>query len=319
MLACFGDVHLSALNPWNIEVGEKFIQWFEYWAQTQKEITDLIWLGDITERDVNPGDVIDQEYRLFAICSKYFKSTYVVMGNHDLKLYRQKAQHSLKFLNNFENVYVIEAPEVYTICGTKVRFLPYMRIEGQSLNTYYSEMTFDEDVDLTVGHWNKVDKNNFIYRFGVDTSNMRTKMLCLGHIHKRIDPDYTGSIFPNKSDEGGERVYKVFNNGELVKEVQLPEFIRYEKIKYPNEIKKCDIDVVRVFTVTGIRNKTAAENFYQGYHIQGVVAQEAKSENTIESSGIFLYVNNKQAFQEWLKETKYPLSRRAYGVIDQLL
>lgn len=323
MLYVFGDIHLSAMNPWNYVIGEHFISWFKSWAEhitNEDSNPHILWLGDITEKDVNPGDVIDQEFRIFNMCQEYFKSTYVIMGNHDLKLYRQKAQHSLKFLRNFPSIKVIEKPEEVTVCGTAIRMLPHLRVEGQTLADYYSNMTFNTDVDLTVGHWNAFD-NRFPTQGGVKTNNLRTKMLCLGHIHTRVDPIYTGSIFANKITEEGERVYKVFDSGKLVKEVSLPTFIKYETVQYPNPTPVYRDSAVRVWTVTGISNLTAAKSFYKDAYIRGVEGKKIDKNQTtgFMSDEVFLYKDNLQAYNDWLKETKYPLSRKAAAVLSGIL
>lgn len=323
MLYIFGDLHLSAMNPWNYEICERFIGWFKSWAKHISEEdskAEILWLGDITEKDVNPGDVIDQEYRIFDICNKSFRATYVLMGNHDIKLYRQKAQHSLKFLRNFDNVKIIEQPTDLVICGTTVRALPHVRVQGQTLFDYYSNMTFDTDVDLVVGHWNAYDPKQ-PYIGGVKTNKMRTKMFCLGHIHTRVHPDYTGSIFPNKVTEEGERVYKIFNDGQLIKEVAFPTFVKYESIEYPNPIPTYRDNITRVWTIKGISNLTAAKSFYKDAYIRGVEGKKIDRDQTtgFMSDEIFLYKDNLQAYNDWLKETKYPLSRKAAAMLYSIL
>lgn len=323
MFYVIGDLHLSAMNEWSVEVGERVISWLQTFAADVAKKDDnpsILWLGDITEKDVNPGDVIDQEYRIFSICSKYFKTTYVLMGNHDLKLYKQKAQHSLKFLRNIPNVKVIDKPEVFTVCGTKVRALPHLRVEGESLNDYYSKMRFDEDVDLTVGHWNKIDPK-MPFAGGVRTDSLRTKMLCLGHIHTRTDSDYTGSVFPNKVNEAGERVYKVFDKGKLVEEVKIPTFLEYLTLTYPEKPAEHNDSIVRVYTIRGVSNLFAAKSYYIGLYIRKVEKKEIDTKKTTDykSSSIFTYESNLQAFNDWLKETHYPIERRAAAIISAAL
>lgn len=321
MLYIFGDVHLSAMTPWIYEVGEKFISWFSNWCDTIKDDDpNILWLGDITEKDVNPGDVIDQEYRLFKKCSDVFNKTYVLIGNHDLKLYKSKAQHSLKFLRNLPNTYIIESPEEFIVNGTSIRALPFMRVEGQSLIDYYSNMRFDSDVDLVVGHWNKTDKKNPLIK-GIDISNMRAKMFCLGHIHIRADSDYTGSIFPNKVNEEGERVYKIFDKGKLVDEVQLPIFLKYDTVTYPDKIVEPNDEAIHVYEVNGIKSLSAAQQQYPDKYIRGVKTVKIDKEATTsyKSSDVFIYKNNIEAYNEFLRETKYPISRRASVLVNELL
>lgn len=324
MLYVFGDIHLSSMNPWNNVVGEKFIEWFKIFAEdVSKKDADanILWLGDITEKDVNPGDVIDQEYRIFDICSKNFNNVYVLMGNHDLKLYKQKAQHSLKFLRNIPKVVIIDKPTTFTINNTKIRALPHIRVEGQSLSDYYSNMRFNEDVDLTVGHWNKIDPKHPNYG-GVDVSNMRTKMLCLGHIHTRIEDCYTGSIFANKYNEAGERVYKMFDNGKEVGSAKLPNFLDYRTIEYPNEPDtSADYYTTVVYDVEGVKSVQQAKIHYPNIYIRGTVKTKIDREtiSSIKSSDVFLYHNNIQAYNDWLTETKWPVSRQASVIINDIL
>jgi hypothetical protein len=319
----FGDVHLSCLNPWNHEVGEKIIDWFDTRFSNEKKQNYAIFLGDITERDVNPGDVIDQVFRLFKFCSDHFADTYVVMGNHDLKLYRDNPQFSIKFLNNFGNVHVMEKFEDMTIDGDIVRFMPFMRIEGQTLNDYYSTIDWSKypEADLTVGHWNIIDVNDFRLRNGVDVKNLPTKHLVLGHIHARIDERYTGSMFPNNiSEQGGKypRCFKIMDKGALTEE-KLPEFLVYNEIKYPNPIIKPTDNAVHVYTVIDIKSNTEAKSFYKNNYIRGISATPISQGQSAVSSDVFLFHDNKQALNSFLKEIKYPLSRNAFAILNNVL
>lgn len=326
MLYVFGDIHLSAMNPWNHDVGENFIKWFEQFCKTevQKDAGErnILWLGDITEKDVNPGDVVDQEYRIFKLCSDYFANTFVIMGNHDLKLYKKKAQHSLKFLRNLPNVKIIENPQDITVNNMKVRMLPHVRVEGKSLSDYYSQMCFRTDADLTVGHWCKLNPLA-PHMGGVDISNMRSKMFCLGHIHTRIEDCYTGSIYANKSTEVGERVYKMFDNGAEVGCGIIPTFLDYRTVVYPNEpdVSLTNPYMSIVFDVEGVNSIQQARIQYPGIYVRGTVKKKIDKEITqnIKSSDVFLYKNNLQAYNDWLKETQYPIGRRAAAMISELL
>ena len=314
------------MNPWNHDVGESFIKWFNFWCQ-ETAIKDssprnILWLGDVTEKDVNPGDVVDQEYRIFKLCSEYFENTFIVMGNHDLKLYKQKAQHSLKFLRNLPGVTIIEQPTELNLNNTSIRALPHVRVDGMSLTDYYSTMRFDTDVDLTVGHWCKLNPKT-PQMGGVDISNMRSRMFCLGHIHTRIEDCYTGSIFANKSSEVGPRVYKIFDNGNEVVSVPLPNFLDYQIIHYPEEPQSSTIDpwTTVVYDVDGVTSVQQARIQYPQYYIRGVVKKKVDigAVHSAKSSDVFLYKNNIQAYNDWLKESKYPVSRRASIMISDLL
>ena len=323
-LYVFGDAHFSALNPWNKDVDEKFIEWFRKFCETQPGCNSIIWLGDITERDVNPGNVVDQVTRLFQMCSDSFKEVFVVMGNHDLKLYRGDLQHSLKFLENFKNVKVVTKVEDIMIQHILVRFMPFQRIEGTTLNDYYSNLTWDSkpEADLTVGHWNKTGDGCFD---GVDISKMKTKEFCLGHIHTRISPEYIGSLFPNKSTEVGERVYKVYNKDcdedkMTSVEVKLPTFLSYDVIKYPDKIADVKDDAVHIYSVSNIHSLNEAKVYYKNYYIKSLVPDvKAVNEDKVTSSEVFVFQNSIQALNSWLKETKSHLSRQASLILNTVL
>lgn len=326
MLYVFGDIHLSAMNPWNEDVGENFIKWFEQFCKDTASLDagekNILWLGDVTEKDVNPGDVVDQEYRIFKLCSDYFANTFILMGNHDLKLYKKKAQHSLKFLRNLPNVKIIESPEDIVINDTIVRCLPHIRVEGKSLSDYYSQLVFRTDADLTVGHWAKVDENHPNWG-GVNVSNMRSKMFCLGHIHTRIEDCYTGSIFANKSTEVGPRVYKIFDKGKEIGCGNIPTFLDYRTVRYPEDPDTSlgNPYMTVVFDVEGVNSIQQARIQYPGIYVRGTVKKKIDKEviQNVKSSEVFLYKNNLQAYNDWLKETKYPIGRRASAMISELL
>ena len=161
-LYIFGDVHFSSLNAWSKKVGDKFIAWFKETFKNVDSDDEILFLGDITEKDTNPGDVIDQVTELFLFCSLMFKKTYVIMGNHDLKLFKDVPQYSIKFLNRFNNVSVIKDVTDIISNDIKVRCLPFIRKEGINVNKYYSEFDWSsyEEADLTVGHWNKLNPKN---------------------------------------------------------------------------------------------------------------------------------------------------------------
>lgn len=324
-LYIFGDIHFSALNLWSKLVGDKFIFWFKNHFENVDKNDICLFLGDITERDTNPGDVIDQVAELFLFCSNHFSKTYVIMGNHDLKLFKERPQYSIKFLDRFENVLVIKDVTDIEMNGIKVRCLPFIRKNGININEYYSNYNWSdfEEADLTVGHWNKFNPKNKLMK-GVDVSNMKTKMFCLGHIHTREDKDYPGSVFPNTYKEQGERVYKTFEkigNEITVKETLLPTFLSYDTIVYPNKIEVTDKDIVHVYDVDNCKNLHEAESYYSNNFIRkvNILKINKKDEKTVGSSESFSLLSQKEAFSSFLEEVKYPLNRKELALIYSLL
>ena len=196
-LCGFGDVHFSAMNPWNIKAGNNFLDWFEKQDFGPKEDTESIWAGDIAEKDINPGIVIAQMNRLFESCEKKFKHTYVVVGNHDKKLYHDVLQYSLMFLEGNPAFTVINTPQAITSKNNfKILALPHLHATetgSLSLSDFYTkylkQFSKNENWDVVCGHWNiqETDSDGFMSD-GVDISPIKDKVHCwmLGHIHKRV-------------------------------------------------------------------------------------------------------------------------------------
>ncbi|MEE3440581.1 metallophosphoesterase, partial [Ruminococcus sp.] len=187
---CFGDVHFSSINAWNYKAGEYFINWFEQENFGNKDDIEMIFVGDIAERDVNPGNVVDQMWRLFASASSKAKAVYVVCGNHDKKLYHDIEQHSLKFLTNLPNVHVFEKEtELVTENGYNVLVLPWQAksAEGITLHDYYNKLSEnykDKTYDIITGHWNIKETTGPAWaQDGVDLTNFHANCYAIGHIH----------------------------------------------------------------------------------------------------------------------------------------
>lgn len=321
-----GDLHLSCMNEWNSIVDEKFLNWFTTYFKNKND-DSIIFLGDVTDKDTNPGDVIDEVFRLFDFCSKNFKSTFVTMGNHDKKLFKFTEQHSLKFINNFPNVQVVETMITFhDIQGHSVRFMPFQRLpQGKTINSYYNSIEWEKlpQVDLTVGHWNAADPSNFLLKDGVDISKIPTKNIVLGHIHTRLHSYYTGSVFPvkvNEQDSPQPRCIKVLNEDNYMSEVILPHFLDYETINVDTDPKNLIVDdAVKVYTVTNCSSVQKAEQLFPNKFIRAVIPTVTEEKDSVDKSSTFLFKNNADAFDKMIKEQKIPISRSTYSLIKSLI
>ena len=130
-------------------------------------------------------------------------------------------------------------------------------------------------------------------------------------------------VFANKSTEAGERVYKVYNNGHEVQSVALPNFLEYRNVKYPEDPNTSVSSpyTTLVFDVENVVSVQQARVQYPNIYVRGTVKKKIDRELTesVKSSDVFLYKNNLQAYNDWLKETKYPIGRRASAMINELL
>lgn len=337
MIYFFGDIHFSSMSPWSHDIGEYFIRWFKERFKNENCTNTLIFLGDITEKDSNPGDVIDQMYRLFYFCNMHFKKVIVLMGNHDLKIFRgHTLQSSLKFLNNFSNITVIDDVTEIECEGKHILCMPHIRTDDNNLGRYYnnydwSSKSLSNNISLAIGHWIIQDKSNIIYRDGIDItripvnrpiSPVESGVLC-GHVHNRPAKDYIGSIWPANTEELKCKYPRAFVKWEDTWEEELlPDFVKYDTITYGDEIEH-KYDCVHLYMVDDAPSEGDAKRKYSGFYLKSVKQKKNKNvvSATTESSDSVnsLHLTHSQLFEEMLKEKKLVLSRDALKIIRELL
>ena len=301
MIYIVGDIHFSAANDWKLNIGGNVVKWFKERFKNCNNDT-VIFLGDIVDNYINPGEIVRQVDDLFNFCSKNFKQTYIITGNHDVNYFHHKKDNFLKFVGeSYDNVSLIEEIESAVIENKSFLFMPHQMLnDTQSLAHYYSNIDWNEQLkssnikefDYALGHWviYKEGGSVFLNRVGVDTSNIPAKNFICGHIHTRVDKNYTGSVYPcNPSEVSDDRVIFIID-GDSLKEEQLPKFVEYKEIHYPNMPRKSLEDnkyLTTVYTVYNIYSETEARNFYKDMFIKEVKLfpksaekEEVKTENT---------------------------------------
>lgn len=328
---CFGDIHFSSINQWNFEAGEHFISWFESHDFGNPEEIEFGFVGDIAERDTNPGNVVDQIDRLFKLCSKKGKHTYIAIGNHDKKLYHDIEQHSLVFLRKYKNVSVIEKETVVdTENGFKVLFLPWQRIQGQTLHEYYDSLGDDwtsPHYDALVGHWQIKENTGLAWQqVGVDISRFDATCMCIGHIHNRVRDEYIGSVFPNNIDEydpNHSRGYKVLNEDRTVIFEELPEFLKYETIEIGTTPIENNKDCAVVYTVKNCVSELEAKEKYPNLLIRGIEREtlfgKEKVDVSTDAISNIQVTDPLSALDEMIKEMGLTVSRPVYADLKKLL
>lgn len=325
----FGDAHFSSMNPWNRAVSFKILDWFKETFKNEKKENYAIFLGDVIDKAASPGDIIDIVFKLFEFCSAHFKKTYVLMGNHDIKSYRDFTfQTGLKFINNFKDVELIDTVQILTIENKKILCMPFMKSDIlDNINEYYSKFNWSKDgynneiVDLAIGHWTIKDENDIRFRDGVDITNIPAKQILCGHIHNRPDERYIGSLYPLNAEEMKckfPRVYKIWHADNTWTDVPLPEFLTFETIEYGIELKKDD--VIRVYTVSDAPSETEAYKKYDGFFIKGVTKLKNKDQKSVSTEGDSISdKKDTELFQQMVKEQNLTVTRGAYRVVMDLL
>lgn len=329
MIYFFGDIHFSSMNVWNIKVSEKIVDWFKETFKNENKENYIFFLGDIIDKAVSPGNITDLLFKLFDFCNNHFKKTYVLMGNHDIKMYRDfSLQTGIKFINNFENVEILDKISLLNIENKNILCLPFMiQNDGTSINEYYSKYDWSktnykkENIDLAIGHWTIKDENDIRYRDGVDVSNIPAKKILCGHIHNRPDKRYIGSIYPLNAEEMKckfPRCYITWNNNDW-NEVKLPEFLKFETIEYGTEIKE-DGNIIHVYTISDAPSETDAYIKYSDFIVKGIVKTKKQKDIAVDTTSSML--SNKstlELFNEMVKEQNIQVTRGAFKIISELL
>lgn len=320
----FGDAHFSAMNPWNRDAVDTFIEWFKTEFCSSHKSDNVWFLGDLSDAAINPGFATERIHQLIKYAASVFKHVYVLTGNHELKLVRGLVQSSISFLNDIDNVTVIDKPSVINE-GISVLCLPHLRLPaGQSLGDYYSEFDYSTllsgKADICIGHL--AIKDDFRYKDGLDISKVPAENFIFGHIHTRTQKEYIGSLWPCKEDEVRTkfpRCYIEVDENKNITEIPLPVFLTYKTVNYPEKIEPQN--VTTVWTVNGLQNLTEAKSFYEGHYVKSVFKEpERKDEDgsSIETEWK-VFASGKEALDSAIAEGQIKVSRPVYSQIVKTL
>lgn len=322
-----GDLHLSASQPWSLPTGDAFLEWFDAFEPDPNSI--FIALGDLTNDAVNPGAVIRQLERFINIAQSKFSHTYLLVGNHDLKLYKNQPQLAFDYAREKDGVTILEEPaEVLLIAGLKILSLPHYnyRDDVPPMGEYYEDLPEEianQEYDLILGHF--ADTSAFTFAHNIDLTYLKTQLTCLGDIHSRISENYIGSVFACKISENEtprpRAIWRVWKDGDTVEkeEIELPHFCDYRVVEYPNALPPTTSPVT-VWTVLGAENEVIAKNFYKDIYIRGVhLSRKKKDKRTAASAEDFIIREPTEVFNDWLKEVREPVSRPVAKLIRDLL
>jgi len=323
-----GDLHFSASQPWRLEVGEKFLRWFD--SEFKPDPNSIfICMGDVSDEALNPGEVILQLERFKSLMVSKFSHSYILVGNHDLKLYKDRPHLSFEFMATDRLTILREPAEVLKIAGLDVLSLPHYnyRNDMPSMNVFYSNLPseiLDRQYDLVLGHFADGSSDQ-IFAHHIDLTPIKTHLVCLGDIHTRFNDHYTGSAYACKVIEHDTKlpraIWKVTKDDLGVKkeELPLPVFCGFYYVEYPTPLPDTEA-LVNVWTVSGIDTKDLAEKAYPGAYIRSVsTAKKLKTTDTVVSAEDFHSENISEVFTEFLKTMKTPISRTAVSLIRELI
>jgi len=325
-LYVLGDPHFSALQPWRLPLGDAFLSWLNTFEPEAN--SSLVVLGDYTDDAVNPGKVVKQLKQFVNITKQKFAHVYFMVGNHDLKLYKNKPHLSFEFVE-FEGITILREPaQVLDIEGMHVLSLPHYnyRTDIPAMWEYYSNLPDDiknQHYDLVFGHF--TDTSAALFDHMTNISYLDVEHICLGHQHIRSSAHYTGSVFPCKISENDSpkpRAIWVFEkkNGKVhKKEIPLPLLGEYRAVEYPKPLPATKAQIV-IWTILGCESEKIAREYYGDIYIRGVGANFVKKNNNlIVSDDTFVMNDPVEIFNEWIKTAKTPVARPVAGLVRKLL
>jgi len=347
-LYVIGDVHFNANHPWSIEVGEKFLEWFDEWTsglrldEPNGTTRELVVLGDVTEKDLITGAVMSLLYRFLSYATRKnsgFDRVYLLVGNHDLRYYKNRINYSAEFARYMPGVEVVgEEKIIYTKFGRfPLLCLPFKKLpDGRSIDDYYTNgLTPDfytASGKIVVGHVALLEEGKKYG--GIDKSKFsQDNIWALGHVHTRsgaFAADYTGSVLPNKIDEERTtlpRVVRIFEMQDArpveVVASPIPRFVTYKEVTYPQDIASdpSEDGLTKIYTVSNCRSMGSAKAKYVGEHIRAVqYVKKSTGEIGISIGGSAVKkMSSIDALKAMIKERKLPIKRSVMAYLASVL
>lgn len=336
-----GDVHFSDARPWDLETFSKFIDWFErdLAKDVDKENSEIIFLGDLTERAVNNGKPIEMLTKLMKIALDKFSNVIVIGGNHDMKeTIDGSCYYSTQYLSQLGDVKVVLDEEQFVSkMGVKITALPHKKTIG-TISSYYNkslpEKFYNESCDLIVGHVTLYDPA-FPYIDGVNLKRFHYKHAAFGHIHQRFGQNaelYTGSIMPFRKSEMATdipRQVEIFyreSDGDKLKKtaIDIPTFRVYEKIDYnlqkPQHKKGSTFEahIYEVFNCSSSVVQSLSNDYYVTLGKKADQA-EAKSTESIASAADIVFKSKLDAFKKMIDNEHLHYKRSTMKMMNELL
>lgn len=329
MVYILGDIHFSSKKDYLIETCERFLDWFKNWSNNNEKNT-LILAGDLVETHVNGGIVIDFLERFSNYCN--FKEIHIVVGNHCKKKIEGDYQLAYEFYKRKPKFHIYEKATEVNIEGLNCLLLPYYWGTNEydlTMVEYYSNIyknkAFSNKYDLVVGHFSGEDVS---FSGSVDCvknlDKIKTKKLCLGHIHTRsTNPDrYIGSIFASRKNENDNTRAAWYYDGKSWKEEKLPVFNEFLTVTYPEELPKSEA-LVPIYTVLSCGNEKIAKQKYGNIFIRKVTSENIdisirKRGNSTEFESLKTMDVN-ELFQDFIKVQDPPLSSEVKEKCEEVL
>jgi len=257
-ICLISDLHFGIDNN-SESMAEQLLNFFtiELIPHLKKNKIDTIFiLGDVfNNRSLINNKIHNDVYDLFDKILNKFK-VYVIIGNHDIYYNSTTDVHSLKFLNKFKNVTVIDTYKVLEFDDKKILFMSWV------VNQDDIKSILDKNPsDIVVGHFDIAGFNfnkSVLSKDGISANNFINHSLVFsGHFHTRsvktinqTEIVYIGSPYQiNRGDMDEDRGATILDLSnmkyELFSNNQCPKFLKlnYPTVYESDYVKNNKVDV----------------------------------------------------------------------------
>ncbi len=288
----FGDFHINGDKVYFKTLFERIYSWLD--SVDIKKSDRVILLGDVFHKGLSAGADHYYAQKVCSLLSSKAKDVYIITGNHDViqsytRITRQTS-NALNALRVYDNVHIIEQPSVLNL-NRKYLMLPFIPGIG-NCEKYYNNYDWSEYLGLdqctVLGHLAVKGTSVFIDGFDIYRLNEKIDSVeysIFGHIHtcsevnnNGIITKYLGSIYPlDRTQQGHPSVYAIVDEEGNLTYNEIPRFITYETVQYPNlPISKDKLTVLTVNSDTDDYD----ESIYKDYYVQSIEVQKAQEEET---------------------------------------
>jgi len=286
-LIVLGDIHFRDLvsadrkQPFQLAV-RKFFDWFCGSKYNSPEYI-LLFLGDLTEKSINQGELNDFFIELFTKRIKT-KKILILSGNHDMN----REGSNLSTFRSLDNIDIFDEPCSMVIDNTTFLMLPHLQKNMKKTYENLPEEITGLFYDYAFAHLMDETKD-FGGGKGIDLSYLNIKQRVFGHDHN-FDLDkggnYLGSISPNSYTERDSKkyIYEIDTETKEGNYIEVPVFLGYKEVEYPNPLPESEYDYT-IWTIKESLDKGQTILFYSkndDFYYRRIEKKKSKEEKEIE-------------------------------------
>ena len=168
-------------------ITEQFVPYLK-----NNDIKNIFWLGDVWDnRSSTNTKILNSVYQLFEHHLQDFE-IYILVGNHDCYYNSNIDVNSLKFLDKFDNVHLVEKITELSIDGKKIVMVPWV-VDNVEFVREFHKMS----CDVCLGHFNILGFH--FNKFKKSDDGIQGKMfgkckkVFTGHFHIRNTQHWQGT------------------------------------------------------------------------------------------------------------------------------